>query len=78
MITIFPNNLVDKQGQPIKGYDVIFDGKNYFRIYWNEKQPQDEATSSTYGYLHNLSQDALKNFERIGTFKDCERLLIVD
>lgn len=78
MKTNFPNNLVDKHGQLIKEDDVIFDGKNYFRIYWNEKQPQVEAISPTYGYLHNLSQDALKSFERIGTFKDCEHLLIVD
>ena len=59
METNFPNNLLDKQGQPIKEDDVIFDGKNYFRIYWNEKQPQVEAISPTYGYLHNLSQDVL-------------------
>ena len=39
METNFPNNLVDKQGLTIKEDDVIFDGKNYFRIYWNEKQP---------------------------------------
>lgn len=39
MKTNFLNNLVDKHGQPIKEEDVIFDGKNYFRIYWNEKQP---------------------------------------
>lgn len=28
MKTNFPNNLVDKHGQPIKEDDVIFDGKN--------------------------------------------------
>jgi hypothetical protein len=78
MKTNFPNNLIDKQGQRIAEDDVIFDGNNYFRIYWNEKQPQVEAISPTYGYLHNLSQDELKNFERIGTFQECEHLMIVD
>ena len=74
----FPNNLVDKLGQNIQENDVIFDGKNYFRIYYNEKQPQVEAISPTYGYLHNLSQDKLNKFERIGTFKECEHLMVVD
>ena len=74
----FPNNLVDKLGQKIQDDDVIFYGENYFRIYYNEKQPQVEAISPTYGYLHNLSQDKLNKFERIGTFKECEHLMIVD
>lgn len=78
MKTKFPNNLVDKYEQLIREDDVIFDGENYFRIYWNERQPQIEAISPTYGYLHNLSQDTLKIFERIGTFQECEHLLIVD
>lgn len=66
----FPNNLVDELGQNIQEDDVIFDGKNYFRIYYNEKQPQVEAISPTNGYLHNLSQDILKKFERIGHSKN--------
>ena len=74
----FPDNLFDKFGHIINEDDVIFDGKNYFRIYWNEKQPQAEAISPTYGYLHNLSQEELKRFGRIGTFSDCEHLMIVD
>lgn len=74
----FPNNIVDKHGQNIQEDDVLFDGKNYFRIYYNEKQPQVEAISPTYCYLHNLSQDELKNFKRIGTFKECENLMIAD
>lgn len=58
--TSFPNNLIDKYGRSVRENDVIFDGENYFRIYWNEKQPQVEAISPTYGYLHNLSQDEFK------------------
>lgn len=78
MISKFPNDLIDKDGTSVKEDDVIFDGENYFRIYWNEKQPQVEAISPTYGYLHNLSQDEIKKFERIGTFKECEHLMTVD
>ena len=74
----FPNNLTDKSGNKISEDDVIFDGEDYFRIYWNDRQPQVEAISPTYGYLHNLSQDELKRFERIGTFDECEHLMIVD
>lgn len=74
----FPTNLVDKHGNPVKEDDVIFNGENYFRIYWNEKQPQVEAISPTYGYLHNLSQDELNHFERIGTFAECEHLMTID
>ena len=75
MVTQFPNNLVDKNGQPISDDDVIFDGQDYFRIYWNPRFPQVEAISPTYGYLHNLSQDDLNKFERCGTFGECEHLL---
>lgn len=74
----FPNDLIDKDGTSVKEDDVIFYGENYFRIYWNEKQPQVEAISPTYGYLHNLSQDEIKKFKRIGTFKECEHLMTVD
>lgn len=74
----FPNNLIDKYGHSLREDEVIFDGENYFRIYWNEKQPQVEAISPTYGYLHNLSQDELKKFERIGTFQECEHLMFGD
>jgi len=76
--TNFPANLFDKHGTSINEDDVIFNGEHYFRIYWNKKQPQVEAISPTYGYLHNLSQKDLSTFERIGTFKECEHLLIVD
>ena len=74
----FPNNLVDKLGQKIQESDVIFDGENYFRIYYNPRHPQVEAISPTYGYLHNLSQGDLNKFERIGPFKECEHLLFGD
>ena len=65
---IFPTHLFDKHGNPVKEENVIFNGEKYFRIYWNEKQPQVETISPTYGYLYNLSQDELNHFERICTF----------
>lgn len=74
----FPNNLIDKYERSVQEDDVIFDGENYFRIYWNPRQPQVEAISPTYGYLHNLSQDVLKKYERIGTFQECEHLMFGD
>lgn len=73
-----PQALIDKNGTNIHEDDVIYNGKHYFRIYWNEKQPQIEAISSTYGYLHNLTQEELSHFERIGSFIECENLMQVD
>lgn len=73
----FPE-LFDKYSKKINEDDVIFNGEHYFRIYWNEKQPQVEAISPTYGYLHNLTQKDVSMFERIGTFNENEHLMIVD
>ena len=74
----FPQNLVDKNGTSINEDDVIFNGEHYFRIYWNKKQPQVEAISPTYGYLHNLIPDDVAKFERAGTFEECEHLMAID
>lgn len=74
----FPQNLIDKNGVKINEDDVVYNGEHYFRIYWNEKQPQVEAISPTYGYLHDLTQKDLSHFERIGTFNECEDLMRVD
>lgn len=74
----FPDNLFDVNENQIHEDDVIFDGKDYYRIYWNQKQPQVEAFSPTYGYLHNITPSDLSKFKRIGTYKECEYLLIVD
>lgn len=70
----FPK-LHDRNGAPICEDDVIFDGNDYYRIYWNELHPQVEAFSTTYGYLHNLTQKDMKSFERVGTFEECEKWL---
>lgn len=75
---LFPDNFIDKYGAKINEDDVIYDGKNYFRIYWNERQSQVEAISPTYGYLHNIKKDFLINFERVGSFTECEKLMETD
>ncbi|MCS2891753.1 hypothetical protein NXY11_15665 [Parabacteroides faecis] len=74
----FSESFKDKKGSQIFEDDVLFNGEHYFRIYWNERQSQIEAISPTYGYLHNLTQEDLSHFERIGTFMECESLMIVD
>lgn len=76
--TKFPTTLLDKNGAHIHEDDVIYNGEHYFRIYWNEKQPQVEAISPTYGYLHELTPKDVSNFERIGTFEEAEHLMVVD
>lgn len=74
----FPDNLVDVNGNSIKEDDVVFDGENYFRIYWNDRHPQVEAFSPTYGYIHIITQETASSFKRIGTYEECEHLMIVD
>lgn len=74
----FPEDLLDKGGERVYEDDVVWDGTHYFRIYWNEKQPQVEAISPTYGYLHNLTSKDVSQFKRIGTFEEVEHLMIVD
>lgn len=74
----FPIDLTDKNGNIVNEDDVIFNGEHYFRIYWNAKQPQVEAISPTYGYLHELTKEDILQFERVGTFKEVEHLLVVD
>lgn len=78
MSTGFPSDFIDKNGTQIHEDDVITDGNAYYRIYWNEKQPQVEAISCTHGYLHNLSQKDLAQFERIGSYAENEHLLECD
>lgn len=77
-ISEFPGNLVDKNGQRIYEDDVIYDGVNYFRIYWNPRFPQVEAIGGPNGYVHDITQKDLSRFIRIGPFKEHEVLMIVD
>lgn len=74
----FPTNLVDNKGVLINEDSVIYNGKDYYRIYWNSRQPQVEAISCTNGYLHNITQDDLNHFELIGTYEDYKHLFECD
>ncbi len=71
----FPTNLIDKAGKTIHEDDVIFDGENYFRVFWNDPTNEVAAFSTTYGYLEDTSKDNLSRLERIGTFDECEHLM---
>lgn len=77
VVSFFPSNLVDKNGQRIYEDDVIYDGEDYYRIYWNDRFPQVEAIGGG-GYIHNLTQKDLSRFERIGPFEANEELMIFD
>ena len=74
-------NLVDKNGTPITAGDentdddVLFDGENYWRIYV-AKDGRLEMVG--YGYIHNVTQETVNDFLRIGKYADNEHLLIVD
>ena len=76
-VTEFPDNLFDKNGQRIYEDDVIYDGSDYYRIYWNPKFSQVEAIGSG-GYIHDLTQTGLSHFVRIGPFDENEELMIFD
>lgn len=71
----FPTDLIDKDGKPIHEDDVIFDGENYFRVFWNDPTNEVAAFSTTYGYLEDTSQKNLSRLERIGTFDESEHLM---
>lgn len=66
----FPESLVDKNGNRIYDDDVIFDGKHYFRIYWDNKNLSVEAISPTFGYLRSPNTEYYSKYERIGAFKE--------
>ena len=67
--------LTDMKGEPLNQDDVIFNGVDYYRIYIKKEpkspadKPEIEAISCTNGYLHNIDQNVLGNFVRIGPFE---------
>lgn len=71
----FPQDLMDRSGKRICEDDVIFDGENYFRVFWNDPTNEVAAFSTTYGYLEDTSKENLSRLERIGTFDECEHLM---
>ena len=56
--------------------DILFDGEHYHRIYV-AKDGSIEMIGWG-GYHHNVTQETVANFERIGKYKGNEHLLIVD
>lgn len=81
-----PLPFTDKFGQKIFNDDIICDNDwldskgriDYYRIYYNNSHNQYEAISCTNGYLHNITQESLKEFKRIGTFEEFKYLLECD
>jgi hypothetical protein len=81
--------LKDKNGKELPD-DCIIHGslkgeeeKHYFRIGFNEEKYISERglvemIASTYGYIHNVQQEDIANFELIGLAKDNLHLLECD
>lgn len=70
-------NLFDKNGVALHHDDVMFDGVHYFRVYEKE-DGEVEAIACTYGYLHDIKQENLAEFERVGTYAGNEKLFECD
>lgn len=69
--------LTDNIGLQLSNDDVIYDGKDYYRIYKNGND-EFEMLSCTNGYKHNIQPKDLASFERIGTYAENEHLFICD
>ena len=74
----FPKDLKDKNGTPVNAFDVIWDGKDYYQTFWDDVRLRVDAISCTKGYIHDISNETLKGFERIGTYKGHEYLFECD
>jgi hypothetical protein len=70
-------NLFDKNGVALHHDDVMFDGVHYYRIY-DKDDVEVEAISCTDGYMHDIKQEDITNFERIGTYVGNEKLFECD
>ena len=74
-------NFNDKNGNLIEvgtteiDDDVLYNGEHYYRIYFAE---DGSVEMIGYGYIHNVTQEILNEFIRIGKYKDNEKLLEVD
>ncbi|MCW3109950.1 MAG: hypothetical protein JWQ09_4456 [Segetibacter sp.] len=63
--------------EPLSIDDVIYDGKDYYRLYVRDNG-EVTGISCTKGYILNIQQKDLENFVRIGTFKGNEHLFECD
>lgn len=68
-LDMFPFN--DKNGSPIDINDVLFDGEIYWRPGDNAPEPDIYyLISCEKGYLHELTQEVLSQYENIGAYDD--------
>ena len=70
-------NLTDKNGIEINHEDVIYNQSDYYRIFKRD-DGEVEAISCTKGYLHDIKQEDLTEFKRIGTYIGNEHLFECD
>jgi hypothetical protein len=68
-------HLFDKNGIFIPNSSIIFDGKEYFCIYWDAGRKRVDAFAPTSGYIHDIQQAHLTHFELIGPYEDNKHLL---
>ena len=71
-------NLTDEQGQLISEDDVLAGKETYWRIYKRKADNTIEMISCTNGYMHDITQDKLKGFKKIGTFEEHQKLFECD
>lgn len=77
LLVMFPY-LTDKHGVKVRIDDVIYDNEDYYRVTWDAQRNEVRGLSCTAGYLHNIDQDTLAAFERIGRYKNNEHLFECD
>lgn len=76
--------LIDKNGVLLPNECIIYGSlvgqteKHYFNLGYSPNDGSIEMFASTYGYVHNVKQNDLINFEFIGLTKDNLQLLECD
>jgi hypothetical protein len=60
----------DKNGTLVKEDDVVFNGKDYYRMHYDYDKAHQYILSCTKGYIDNLTQGTFKDFVVIGSFED--------
>lgn len=70
--------LKDNEGTILYEDDVVYDGKDYYRIYTNDHKGEFEMMACTKGYQHSLQPKDMKALKRVGTFEDLKPLLVCD
>lgn len=69
--------LKDKDGNQIFNEDVLFGENTYWSI-WKIESRQIEMFACTFGYKHNVTQETIKDFKRMGDFETNKHLLECD